>query len=573
MGEQLYLQGPVSSTNDLAPADPPITGRTTYVETKTMDTSKLTSMEDVARAPVRVTVDGEAILDGPREAKALALLGISEEVLDMAWRSYVVDVTGPPPGPSWPDRSQAHQHQEGMGWQVDVEVVPDRTEGVAGLAHIDPRSAKRWVTYRARKWFYTDADIAAGTPGPPSGNTVVTSRPEPLEASGALGAAWRTVDEDEIDSTVHTAETLLAARKELGWALKEIQVALKVADAAWQGPRSEATKLNIGLKYEEIGATWASVDACRTYLEDLVVEQRKAKDQSDALKRELGVEIALLVFPYGRVLKLVFSAGRAATTALAGGRVLSFAQRIERIVVPLRTRYGAVVDRIARSNKAWHATRILARGTGGLATTAAVNKAGDRSTTPTDWMLAYAMAGVGHLASEWMSKRLAKIELKHGVSFVRPALVGAADGTAQRPIKGAFTDDSLTASFDIGVAAEVFKHRAEGPLKRILAETLYDDPPAGLMARAQNRFKQEFRKDNPDGRINWNLGDMNKLDKYIADEIEMAVNRRVDPLLDFTYSVTSQAAESAHKTVTTQGPSRADLPTAPSGTVTQPVRN
>jgi hypothetical protein len=579
MGEQQYLQGPVgpgASTNNLASPDRPIIGSTTYVETKTMDISTLTSMEDVARAPVTVTVDGAALLDGPQEAKALALLGISEEVLDMAWRRFVVDTNGPPPGPSWPDGSQAHQHQEGMGWRVEVEVVQDRTEGIGGLANVDPRSVKRWVTYTAREWYYTDADIAADgvlSDPPPTGNTVVTSRPQPLEAAGALGASWQTVDADEIDSTVHTAEILLAARKELGWALKEIQVALKVADAAWQGPRSEATKYHFGEEYEDIGAIWASVEAWKNYLEDLVVEQRKAKDASDALKRELGVEIALLVFPYGRVLKLVFSAGRAATTALAGGRVLTYAQKIERIVVPLRTRYGALVDRIARSNKAWHATRILARGTGGLATTAAVNEAGDRPTTPTDWMLAYAMAGAGHLASEWMSKRLAKIELKHGVSFVRPALVGAADGTAQRPIKGAFTDDSLTASFDIGVAAEVFKHRAEGPLKKALAETLYNDPPAGLMERAQTRFKQELKKDNPDGRLNWNLDDMKLLDKYIAEEIEAAVNRRVDPLLDFTYSVTSQAAESAHKTVTTPGPSRADLPTAPRGTVTQPVKN
>jgi hypothetical protein len=287
----------------------------------------------------------------------------------------------------------------------------------------------------------------------------------------------------------------------------------------------------------------------------------------------LGVEIALLVFPYGRVLKLVFSAGRAAKTAMAGTRVLSFAEKIERIAVPLRARYDALVDRIARSNKAWNATRILARGTGGLATTAAVNTAGDRSTTPTDWMLAYAMAGAGHLASEWMSKRIALIEQKHGVNILRPVLVGAADGTAQRPIKGAFTDDSLAASFDIGVASEVFRQRAEGPLKRALAETLYENPPAGLMERAQNRFKQELRNENPDGRLNWNLDDMKTLDKYIAEEIDDAVNRRVDPILDFTYSVTGQAAESAHKTVTTPGPSRGDLPKAPSGTVTQPVRD
>src|SRR5262245_16869829 len=372
MGEQIYLQGPVSSTNDLALPGPPITGPTTYVETKTMDVGTLMSMEDVARAPVTVTVDGEALLDGPQEAKALALLGISEEVLDMAWRSYVVDVTGPIPiGAA--DWGEEHQHQEGMGWRVEVEVVQDRIEGISGLAHVDPRSTKRWVTYRARKWFYTDADIAAGTPGPPSGNTVVTSRPEPLEASGALAAAWQTIDEDEIDSTVHAAESLLAARKELGWALKEIQVALKVADAAWQGPRSEATKFKFGLEYEVNHNIWASVDGWRTYLEDLVGEQRKAKHHSDDLKRELGVEIALLLFPYGRVLKLVFSAGRSATTALAGGRVLTYAQKLERIVVPLRARYGAVVDRIARSNKAWQASRILARGSGGLATTAAVN--------------------------------------------------------------------------------------------------------------------------------------------------------------------------------------------------------
>ena len=164
-----------------------------------------------------------------------------------------------------------------MGWQVDVEVVQERTTRFVGLADCDPRSAKRWVTYRARRWYYTDADISAGTPGPPSGNTVVTSRPEPLESAGAVGASWRPVDQAEIDSTVNTAEALLAARMELGWALKEIQVALKAADAAWQGPRSEATKFKFGLEYEVIGAAWASADAWRNYIEELAGQQRTAK--------------------------------------------------------------------------------------------------------------------------------------------------------------------------------------------------------------------------------------------------------------------------------------------------------
>jgi hypothetical protein len=563
-----------SATSKLPPPDPPIAGdKRGYAESKTIGIEKITSMEDVARAPVTVTVDGDKVVNGTQRADALALLGIAEEVLDMGWRRFVVDTNWPPPGPSWPDGGQAHQHQEDMGWRVDVEVEQDRAAGFDGLAEIDPRTAKRWVTYRAKYWYYTDADIAAGTTGPPSGFTVKTTQ-EPLEASGAIGASWRPVEDDEIDSTVDTEKALLAARMELGNALKEIQVAIKVADATWQGPRSEATKFKFGMEYEVIGAAWASTEAWRSYLHDLGGAQRDAQEHSEALKRELGVEVALLLVPSlaGRLLKVAFSAGRATKTALAGSAVVSYAQKIGRIVAPLRAQYGLVFDRIRRSSKALFATRVLARGAGGLATTAAVNKAGGRQTTTEDWLIAFGLATVGHTVSEGAAKVFKTIKAKHGVNFTAPVIDASksvADGGAQTAVKKLFAEDALSVSFALGVGSDAARGLTESRLKKHLADELRNVPNSVPMQRAQKRLADERRARDPEGKPHGPLEDMQKLDKYINEEITKTVNRQVDPLLDFAYGVSTQAAEKAHETMNRPAPS--DLPRAPSGTVAQPV--
>jgi hypothetical protein len=372
-----------------------------------------------------------------------------------------------------------------------------------------------------------------------------------------------------------TERALLAARMEIGNALKEIQVALKVANAAWQGPRSEATKMQFGLQYELISGAWDTADAWHQYLEHLVKQQRDAKEQSDNLRDELIVEGVLLLIPGvgGLAVKFVFSAGRAAKTALAGGKVLTYAQKIGRIVAPLRSRYGAVASRIHQSRKTLAATRILARGAGGLASTAAVNKAGGRETTAGDWLMALTLAYAGPGVGAAAAKALDGIRKKHNVDFsasVTDATKSVADGAAQSGIKAA-TNQAFAAGFPIGLVSDAARGRAEQKLRKYLTELLRNDPHSGAMKRARAAYDTELKRAHPEGRAYSDLADLGKLQKYINKEIKETVDRRVGPLLDFTYGVGTQAAESAHETITRPPPSPEGY--APSGTVAQPVRN
>ena len=242
-----------------------------------------------------------------------------------------------------------------------------------------------------------------------------------------------------------------------------------------------------------------------------------------------------------------------------------------------RARYGAVLGRIIKSRKTMFAARVLARGTGGLTTTAAVNKAGGRQTTTQDWLLAFGLAGAGHGISEgagWLFKR---IQTKHGVEFTPLAIdstKSAADGGDQIPIKAVFTDDALAVPFALGVGSDAVRRSRESSLKKFLADELRNTPNSVPMQRAQARLNKERKLRDPEGKPHGPLEDMQKLNKYIDEEIEKTVNRQVDPLLDFTYGVGTQAAEKVHESVTRpRTPSGDDLPDAPRGTVVETVRN
>jgi hypothetical protein len=584
MAEQPYLQGPPgpsrSSANNFE-TDPPITGSTRYyTELKTISVERIRSMEDVARGPVTVSVDGEKIRDGAQKADALALLGVSEEALDEAWFQYAQEVNESPVSYYGYEWGSPVWHQEDMGWQVDVEVIRETATRFVALADVDPRSAKRWVTFRARRWFRTDADMEAafsqGGDAPPTGKEEMYKR-VPLEDAGAVSATWRSIDEDEMNSTADTSDALLAARMELGWALKEIQVALRVANAAWQGPRSEATKFKFGLEYEVIGGAWASADEWRDYIDALIKEQVKAKEESDNLKNELYAEVALTVVTLGAgaAVRMIFSAGRAVTTTLAGGKVVTYAEKISRIAAPLISRFSTVARRFHQANVARPATLILARGAGGLASTAVINKAGGKSTTTQDWMTAFMLAGAGYGIGEWAGKRLALIERKHGVDFTAPVIDSSksvADGAAQTYIK-AFSDDALAVPFGLGLLSDGVKRQKASALKKYLGEELRKVPNSAPMRRAQKRLDDLRKARDPKGRAHGSLEDMRTLDKYIDEEIAKAVDRQVDPLLEFTYSLGTEAAGKVQGTVD-DGTSPApppDLPKAPSGTIAQPV--
>jgi hypothetical protein len=66
------------------------------------------------------------------------------------------------------------------------------------------------------------------------------------------------------------------------------------------------------------------------------------------------------------------------------------------------------------------------------------------------------------------------------------------------------------------------------------------------------------------------------LDKYIDEEIDAAVkafDRKINPMLEFTFGVAMQAAEKAQATTTQPPPQppRLNVPGTPRGTVAQPV--
>lgn len=62
-----------SAPRPLEAPDPPIIGGTRFTETKTIGSNRLTSLDDVARAPVTVSVDGNQVLANARHEIQVAL--------------------------------------------------------------------------------------------------------------------------------------------------------------------------------------------------------------------------------------------------------------------------------------------------------------------------------------------------------------------------------------------------------------------------------------------------------------------------------------------------------------------
>ena len=137
-----------------------------------------------------------------------------------------------------------------------------------------------------------------------------------------------------------------------------------------------------------------------------------------------------------------------------------------------------------------------------------------------------------------------------------------------------FTDDALAVPFALGLGSDGVRRSRESSLKKFLGDELRNTPNSVPMQRAQARLNRERKLRDPEGKPHGPLEDMQKLNTYIDEEIEKTVNRQVDPLLDFTYGLGTQAAEKVHESVTRpRTPSGDDLPDAPRGTVVETVRN
>ena len=250
--------------------------------------------------------------------------------------------------------------------------------------------------------------------------------------------------------------------------------------------------------------------------------------------------------------------------------------RIARITAPLRSRYGALAAHIGRSKIALHSTRILARSTGGLSVTAAVNGAAGRPTTGEDWLMTFALAGAGHGAGELGGHYLEKLQKKHNVTFALPLLgaaKGGADGMGQAPIKIA-THQALEAPFalGVGVGSEAIKEGVVKRSKDAVREVVRNEPV--IVERAWARYERGYKGG---GRARAHSpAERAELQRITNEEVEAVVNGKVDPAFDFVFGAGGQAAEKVHETATKpppRPPPPVDLPGTPTGTVAQRVRS
>ncbi len=137
-----------------------------------------------------------------------------------------------------------------------------------------------------------------------------------------------------------------------------------------------------------------------------------------------------------------------------------------------------------------------------------------------------------------------------------------------------FTDDAFAVPFGLGFPSDALKARTAARLRSAERDLLRHDPDSPAMRRAFDRWNADRKLAHPEGRLSSpGVKSLQPLDKYIDEEIDAAMkafDRKINPMLEFTFGVATQAAEKAQET-TTRPPPRLDVPGTPSGTVPQPV--
>jgi hypothetical protein len=537
----------------------PINGATHATLTKQMSGSAI----DVSRQPVRIVVDGRAIAPGPQTAQALALLGIDEAAVDDNWYAFVLEHVG-----AIDTEWYALDHQEGMGWRIEVSITADGVTEVRDLAYVDPRTADRSVTYTARQWDppVPSPGLLANDPNAPRTSHVV-SRTEPLEASGAVGAFYSGISDEDIDSTRAATMAVEGARADLERALQEIDVASVVADAAWQGLRAEMTKYKFGLEGEVIDSITEITRTWETFAHELVEQQRQAQEHDEALQRELLAELAITIVAGA----LTWGFGAAVSAGIFAARLARWAHEIELLRTVLSSRFAERLTAVGRTAAAGHGVRILARTAGDLSTRAVVGAVNGKPLDGEAILLSFVFAaGVGHLTSEAAGSILKRIEANRGVKF-SVAGFGAQKGAGQGAMRAGvsagtnsagLTDTALAAPFALGIPVEMGKHATGERLKSGLVRMLNDEP--GVRAAAEQRLEERGR-----ALVNPTSPAELAFNKQRVDaEIKAEADRQIKPVLDYLFGAGGRAVAGAGTALTTPQPGGPPLPTT-GGTVPQ----
>jgi hypothetical protein len=372
--------------------------------------------------PITIKVDGEVVKPGAHSAQVLGLLGIVPEEIDDAFWKFVGNG-------HWPLISEgttamfdefAARDQHGAGWKIEANVRPGAgvTE-VRDLAYVDAREVSRWLTLTVRdhnKLSYKEYaengfDASVGR------TSWLTSQSQSIEPGGAVGSWYSGVDQGEIDATRSAANALYAARRDLRNARDEMEVAIRVADAAWKGDRAEAMKYKLCLETTAVEAVLAVTHAWEDFTQDVVRQQGLAKEHDDKLKREVATEIGITVV----VGIITFGAGAALKGAAFAAKLAKWARDVEVLRKAMESRHGATLTRIAQHTGTVRLLRASKLGTIEVGATAGVKGATGQELTAEELLMRFMFAAGIQAGSDLWRFGLGPMGQRYGVTFRPPS--------------------------------------------------------------------------------------------------------------------------------------------------------
>jgi hypothetical protein len=516
--------------------------------------------------PVQIRVNGDVVQPGKHTAEVLGLLGIVEEEIDDAFWSYVGQghwplIVNPPQFDEY-----AASNQQGAGWEIEATVTAGKgVDEVRDLAYVDAREVRRYLTFRVRDWNQLTYKQFAenGFDGSVGRTSTLSSSGRPLESGGAVGSWYSGVNGDEINETVKAANALKAARMDLRRAFDEMDVAIRVADAAWKGDRADAAKYKFALEASVLEPIIEVAHAWEDFTQDAVRQQRLAKDHDDKFKREIATELAITV----AVGVISFGAGALIKGSLFAAKLGKWARDVEVLRKALETRHGQTLARVGRSAATGKSIRVIARTMGDLSTVAAIRHARGEPVTANDWLFSFLFAGViGQGTSDLAKWGLRGMESKFGISFKSPMATGGLKGSVQGEPRGMathfFTDASfgrVMSAYGVGIPAEALKETTKTKVRREVLARLKDDP--ALRREAEAAVRAQHRRGNQ------------SFESLVARELERRADRAVDPLLDYIYAAGTRAAVNGANTAAAGPgtPPPKDFRPGPGGLVIQPV--
>jgi hypothetical protein len=375
--------------------------------------------------PVQVKVNGDVVRPGEHTAEVLALLGIiPDDVDDVFWR-YVGQGHWPliAEGTMAQFDEWAATHQEGAGWEIEADVAAaNGVVEVRDLAYVDDREVHRYLTMRVRDWNHLSYKEYAdnGFDASVKRTSSLSSRGQTLESGGAVGSWYSGIDAEEITATRNAANALEAARRNLQHAYDEIEIAIKVADAAWKGDRADAMKYKFCLEATVVDAVTQVTHAWEDFTQDVVRQQGLAKDHDDKLKREVATEVGITIV----VGIVTFGAGAVIKGSLFAAKLAKWARDVEILRRALQSRHAQTLAGIARSTGVVRALRASRMGTVEVGATVAVKGSTGQELTADELLTRFLFAAGLQAGSDLWRFGLRPIGDRFGVHFDSPAARG-----------------------------------------------------------------------------------------------------------------------------------------------------